>query len=46
MAIVSVLETGQAAVAAAMINLTSGNILNILNPSDWSCPINPNIVSY
>lgn len=47
LAIVSPVETDQstvtAAAAAAMIHLTSRNILN---PYDWDCPINPNMASY
>lgn len=48
LAIASPLETDQftvtaAAAAAAMIDVTSGNILN---SSDWGCPINPNMACY
>lgn len=45
LAIVSPAELDQctSTVSAAMINVPNGNILN---PSVWDCPINPNTDSY
>lgn len=45
LAIVSPAETEQSASAACAPMIHAAN-RNILNPSDWDCPINPNIDSH